>query len=72
MLERITGVRSETGLCLLGLDYTAHDEETMAAITDIVDGVLWVTEPSPNRLEFEYQPTSGHYSRSIAEGNVDD
>lgn len=59
VLERVTGLRSETGLCLLGLDYTAHGEETMAAIAEQVDGILWVTQPTPTRLEFEYQPARG-------------
>lgn len=59
VLERITGLRSETGLCLIGVEYTAHDEETMTAVVNHVDGILWVTRPSPNRLAFEYQPTRG-------------
>lgn len=57
VLERITGLRSQQGLCLLGLDYTAHDEETIASVADHVDGVLWVTHPSSNQLEFDYQPS---------------
>lgn len=72
VLERITGLRSETGLGLLGIDYTAHDEETMAAIANIVDGVLWVTQPSPNRLAFDYQSTRGRHSRSVLDGSADD
>lgn len=63
VLDRITDLRSETGLCLIGLDYSAHDEETMTAIADHVDGVIWVTNPSSDRLAFEYQPTRGHRSR---------
>lgn len=72
VLERITGLRSETGLGLLGIDYTAHDEETMTALADVVDGVLWVTQPSSNRLAFEYQPTRSRYSRSILGGDAGD
>ena len=56
------------GLCLVGLDYTTHDEETMTALADHVDGVLWVTHPSPDRLEFEYQPTRSRYNRSLLSG----
>lgn len=63
VLDRITGLPSETGLCLLGLDYTAHDEETMAALTRQVDGVLWATRTSSNRLELEYRQASGRYDR---------
>ena len=65
VLDRIIGLRSETGLCLVGLDYTAHDEETMAAVADRVDGVLWVTHPTRNHLGFEYRPTRGRHSRSV-------
>lgn len=72
VLERITGLRSESGLCLLGIDYTAHDEETMTAIATLVDGVLWVTQPSPDRLAFDYQPTRGRHSRSVLDGSTDD
>lgn len=61
-LERITGLRSEEGLCLLGFDYTAHADETMAAVTEHVDGVLWVTGPTEDGLEFDYRPTRTRYS----------
>lgn len=43
MIERITGIRSEDGHWLFGLDYTAHSTETMVVVTDHVDGILWVT-----------------------------
>lgn len=62
VLERITGLCSETGLALIGIDYTDHDEETMSAIADLVDGVLWVTQPSPDRLAFDYQPRRRRHS----------
>lgn len=71
VLERITGLRSETGLCLLGLDYTAHDEETMAAVGNCVDGVLWVTRSSNDRLVFDYRPSTGRYSQSVIGGSTD-
>lgn len=67
VLDRITGLRSEAGLCLVGLDYTAHDEGTMRAVADHVDGVLWVTSPSPDRLAFDYQPTRGRHSPTLVE-----
>lgn len=70
VLERITGLRSESGLCLLGIDYTAHDEDTMATITPLVDGVLWVTQSSSNHLAFDYQPTSGRRSQSVLDGEI--
>ncbi|WP_313691699.1 DUF7504 family protein [Halorarum halobium] len=67
VLERITGLRSADGLCLLGVDYTAHDEVTMEAVAETVDGVLWVTRSDPDRLGFEYRPTRGR----LAPTNVD-
>lgn len=68
VLERITGLRSGTGLCLLGPDYTAHDEETTAAVTDLVDGVLWTTRPAPDRVASEYRRASGRHGRSPPDG----
>lgn len=65
VLDQITDLRSETGLCFLGLDYTAHDGETMTALADHVDGVLWVTQSSPNRLDFEYQLARRRYNYSV-------
>jgi hypothetical protein len=72
VLDRITGLRSETGLALLGIDYTAHDEETMTAIADLVDGVLWVTQPAPDRLAFDYQPTENRHSGFVPGGETSD
>lgn len=63
-LERITGLRTERGLCLLGVDQTAHDGETRRAITDVVDGVLRVTRTDHGQISFEFELTSGRYSRS--------
>lgn len=64
-LERITGLRSDDGLGVLGIDYTAHDEETMAAVAAQVDGVLWVTRDETDRLEFDYRPTRNRSLRSV-------
>lgn len=65
VLERITGLRSENGLGLIGIDYTAHDEATMEAVADHVDGILWVSHPSPNQITFDYQPRRGRNSQSV-------
>jgi hypothetical protein len=56
VLERVAGIRSDGGLSLLGIDYTAHDEETMQAIADHADGIVWVERAGPDRLAVEYQP----------------
>lgn len=72
ILGRITGLRSEMGLCLLGLDYTAHDEETMRAMADHADGVLWVTQPSSNQFDLEYRAARGRSVRPPMGGDTDD
>lgn len=56
VLDRITGIRSERGLCLLGVDYTGHDEQTMNRLAEHVDGVLWVTLRSSDEIELEFRP----------------
>lgn len=72
VLERITGLRSEDGLCLIGLDYTAHDQETMTALADVVDGVLWITHSAPDQLEFNYQSTRNRYNRPLLSDHMKD
>lgn len=56
ILDRITGLRTRDGFCLLGIDQTAHDEEVLTILSRRVDGVLWVTGSGSDRFEFEYQP----------------
>lgn len=72
VLDRISGLRSGEGLSLLCLDYTAHDDETMAALIERVDGVLWITEVSENHLEFEFRPMSGQQNPSMMSTDGDD
>jgi hypothetical protein len=55
VLERITGLQSASGLCLLGFDYTAHDGDTMRAVADHVDGILWISQTATEEIDFEYQ-----------------
>lgn len=66
VLARITGLRSDGGLCLLGIDYTAHDEETMAAVTDRVDGVLWVKRVTADGVDLEYRSARDRYGPSVS------
>lgn len=61
-LKRITEFRSETGLCLLGLDYTAHNQDTIATIAERVDGIIWITQSSSGEVELEYSPAKGRYN----------
>lgn len=68
VLERITGLRSGGGLCLFGLDYTAHDEATLETIAEQVDGVLWVTRDDPDSLNLEYRPTRATRRQVVHDG----
>lgn len=54
VLDRISGL--PTGYCVLGIEYTAHDEATMAAVRDRVDVVLWVASDSDGRPTVDVQP----------------
>lgn len=59
VLDRVTGLRANDGLCLLGIDYTAHDESTIRSLAEHVDGILWITESEEeDTLEFDYLPTN--------------
>lgn len=61
ILDRITGLQS-TGRCFLGLDYTAHDEETITTLIERVDGVLWITGSAEEPLDCEYRPANGRHN----------
>ncbi|WP_425499370.1 DUF7504 family protein [Natronosalvus caseinilyticus] len=62
VLQRITGLRTGTGIGFFGLNYTEHDKQTIAELSHHVDGILWVTQGSDHDLEFEYQ-AARNYSR---------
>jgi hypothetical protein len=72
VLERIVDLRTGGGLCLLGIDYTAHDEETMRTVAAQADGVLWVTESKRGRVEFAYEPSGGRYQFLESQGTDDE
>lgn len=66
VLSRVMGLRAKSGLCVLGIDFTAHDEETIRTVAEQVDGILWVTESSSETLELAYEPIEDrHLRRSI-------
>lgn len=71
MVDRIDGIRSGNGHCLFGVDYTAHSTETMAAVTNHVDGILWVTH-GDGTIDLEYRPTRGRHLTTPVEAAVDD
>lgn len=67
ILDRITGLRSDAGLCLLEIDYTAHDEETMSALVDQFDGVLWVGRSESDGITLDYHPTRNRSGAAIGQ-----
>lgn len=67
VLERVTGLRASAGVCLLGIDYTAHDEATLRSLAEQVDGILWVAESGETALEFDYLSTEVHRHRQRLE-----
>lgn len=72
VLERITGLRSDDGLCILALDYTSHDEATLIGLSGLVDGILWVTQSASGDVEFEYRPARAQTSPRLPNGVGDD
>ena len=64
VLDRVTGLRTGNGLCLLGIDYTAHDEATLQTLAGHTDGILWLSHTADGNLEIDYQPSTGRYSPS--------
>lgn len=63
VVERITGLRTDSGYAFFGLDFTAHDEETMADLAACVDGILWFKTASEGTIEFELRSTRALPSR---------
>ncbi|QZP39551.1 DUF7504 family protein [Halobaculum magnesiiphilum] len=67
VLDRISGLRTRTGLSLFGLDYTAHDEDTLSALAEHADGILWVSSSTPEEISFEYESTDGRRGSATTE-----
>lgn len=61
VLERLKGLRVGDGLGIFGIDFTAHDDQTMTELTSVVDCLLWVSEDTDRRLQLEFRKMSrGH------------
>lgn len=69
VLERVSRLSSEDGLCLFGFDYTAHDEETTTELAEMVDGVLWVSRGTESGLEFELRANERRLPRLAVDGS---
>ncbi|WP_312908055.1 DUF7504 family protein [Natronosalvus caseinilyticus] len=55
VLEHLIEDRSDSGLVVLGLEYTRHDEDTLAALRAIVDGIVWVEERTDGSISAAYR-----------------
>ena len=67
VIERISGLRTTGGLAVFGLDYTAHDEETVTAIAQTADRVLWITEQSDGGFEMDLRSTWADFGQLTGE-----
>ncbi|NUB93530.1 hypothetical protein HT576_21300 [Haloterrigena sp. SYSU A121-1] len=62
-LERVTNVlerlirqqSSSSSLTVFSIDYTEHDEATMAALEALADGIVWVEQTGERPLRFDYR-----------------
>ncbi|MFC4550261.1 MULTISPECIES: DUF7504 family protein [Halorussus] len=57
VLERIAGLRTESGLALFGFDYTAHDEATLNELAAAVDAIVWATRRRDGEIRLKLQST---------------
>ena len=49
-------------LAIVGVDYTVIDAETMARVTEQVDGILWATRRPSESVKLTYRPSRGHHA----------
>lgn len=57
VVERISGLRTQGGLALFGLDYTRHSERTVTQIASSVDRVLWVSRGADGAFSADLRST---------------
>ncbi|USZ72498.1 hypothetical protein NGM15_04055 [Natronosalvus halobius] len=55
VLEHLIEGRTDSGLVVLGLEYTKHDEATLSALREIVDGIVWIEERTDGSISAEYR-----------------
>lgn len=62
-LERVTNVlerlmeqqRSNSSLTVFSIEYTEHDEATMAVLEELVNGIFWIEQTGQQGLRLDYQ-----------------
>ncbi|WP_425499142.1 DUF7504 family protein [Natronosalvus rutilus] len=55
VLEHLIEGRTDSGLVVLGLEYTRHNEATLSALREIVDGIVWIEERTDGSISAEYR-----------------
>ncbi|GAB7020874.1 hypothetical protein JCM18750_37360 [Halostagnicola bangensis] len=45
----------EPGLVVIGFEYTKHDDTTLSALKELVDGVVWIEETAGGSITAEYR-----------------
>lgn len=60
VLERVSGLRTGSGLGLFCIDTSAHDRATLSAVAEKVDGVVWVYRTEDGHFETEFNPHRAH------------
>lgn len=61
VVERISGLRTEDGVALFGLNYTSHDTDTVQRIASAADRVLWVSRDSSGDVELDLRSTRADF-----------
>lgn len=61
VVKRISGLRTDDGVALFGLDYTSHDEDAVQRIASAADRVLWVTKDSSGDVELDLRLTRADF-----------
>lgn len=65
--ERTFGNWSENGLVVLGVDFTAVDESTMDALTDLADGIVRLAPSESGQFRLEYQGTTPRHPAALSD-----
>lgn len=56
--------QSEPRIVVMGFEYTEHDDTTLSALKQVVDGVVWIEETTDGPLTAEYYKTRNRSRRS--------
>ncbi|MFC7216168.1 hypothetical protein ACFQO4_19070 [Saliphagus sp. GCM10025334] len=60
VLKHLIEGRTDSGLVVLGFEYTKHDEDTLSALKEIVDGIVWIEEQTVGSISAEHRRVHAH------------